>query len=185
MNLKVNYGVPYSVDIIRRKIPLPLPVMLRDSFSSTVFNGIPDLHSLMCGNKMPTRCNRWFLLQVLLLAQYVSGHHYAHHQELESIVQVVAACGIWCFGFKVVSMVWSWGSAPHHIDNLKTKAPNTTGSNHLYDTLELLMMGIVVTEACWASNKICNKTHLLHLVGILFPHFNDDALSKSHQIYIY
>jgi prophage tail gpP-like protein len=30
------------------------------------------------------------------------GHHYAHHQELESIVQVVAACGIWCFGFKVV-----------------------------------------------------------------------------------
>ena len=23
-------------------------------------------------------------------------HHYAHHQELESIIQVVAACGIWC-----------------------------------------------------------------------------------------
>jgi len=30
------------------------------------------------------------------------GHHYAHHQELESIIQVVAACGIWCFGFQVV-----------------------------------------------------------------------------------
>jgi hypothetical protein len=26
----------------------------------------------MCGNKMPTRCNRWFL-QILLLAQHVSG----------------------------------------------------------------------------------------------------------------
>ena len=25
------------------------------------------------GNKMPTRCNRWFLLQILLLAQHVSG----------------------------------------------------------------------------------------------------------------
>jgi len=24
------------------------------------------------------------------------GHHYAHHQELESIIQVVAAYGIWC-----------------------------------------------------------------------------------------
>jgi len=24
--------------------------------------------------------------------------------------------------------------------------------------------------------------HLLHLVGILFPHINDDARSKSHQI---
>ena len=34
-------------------------------------------------------------------------HHYAHHQELESIIQVVAACGIWCFGFQVVGMLWS------------------------------------------------------------------------------
>jgi len=24
---------------------------------------------------------------------------------------------------------------------------------------------------------------LLHLVGILFPHINDDARSKSHQIW--
>jgi hypothetical protein len=32
------------------------------------------------------------------------------------------------------------------------------------------MMGIVVLETCWANNKICNKNHLLHLVGILFPH---------------
>ena len=38
------------------------------------------------------------------------GHHYAHNQELESIIQVVAACGIWCFGFQVVGMVWSWGT---------------------------------------------------------------------------
>jgi len=66
------------------------------------------------------------------------GHHYAHYQELESIIQVVA--------------------------------------------LELLMMGIVVPETCCASNNICNKNHLLHLVGILFPHVNDDARSKSHQI---
>ena len=29
--------------------------------------------SLICGNKMPTRCNRWFLLQILLFAQHVSG----------------------------------------------------------------------------------------------------------------
>jgi len=32
-------------------------------------------------------------------------HHYAHHQELKSILQVVAACGIWCFGFQVVGLV--------------------------------------------------------------------------------
>ena len=32
------------------------------------------------------------------------GHHYAHHQELKSITQVVAACGIWRCGF---SSCWS------------------------------------------------------------------------------
>ena len=28
---------------------------------------------------------------------------------------------------------------------------------------------------------ICNKNHPLHLVGVLFPHINDDARSKPHQ----
>ena len=31
-------------------------------------------------------------------------HHYAHHQELESIKQVVPACGIWCLFFNL--SVW-------------------------------------------------------------------------------
>jgi hypothetical protein len=48
---------------------------------------------------------------------------------------------------------------------LKQQPSNRTHNN----TLELLMMGIVVPETCWSSNKICNKNHLLHLVGILFP----------------
>jgi hypothetical protein len=39
-------------------------------------------------------------------------------------------------------------SAPHQTDNLKTKAPDTTGSNQLYNALELLMMGIMVPETC-------------------------------------
>ena len=41
-----------------------------------------------------------FLLQNLLFAQHVSGHHYAHHQELKSIIQVVAACGTWCLVYR-------------------------------------------------------------------------------------
>jgi hypothetical protein len=32
------------------------------------------------------------------------GHHYAHHQELESIIQLVATRGIWCLVFKL--SVW-------------------------------------------------------------------------------
>ena len=44
------------------------------------------------------------LLQNLLFAQHVSGHDYAHHQELKSIIQVVVACGTWCFGYRL--SVW-------------------------------------------------------------------------------
>jgi hypothetical protein len=129
--------------------------------------------SLICGNKMPTRCNRCFLLQILLLAQHVSG-------TITPIIRSSRVLYRWLlpvvFGALVFKQLNATAgkpdtqpSAPHHNDNLKTKAPNTTGSNHLYNTLELLMMGITVPETCWASNKICNKKHLLHLVGILFP----------------
>ena len=50
--------------------------------------------------------------------------------------------------------------------------------------LELLMMGIVVPEHVEQAVRSAKKT-LLHLVGILFPHINDDAWSKSHQISIF
>jgi len=39
-------------------------------------------------------------------------------------------------------------TALHQTGNLKTKAPNTTGSNYLYNTIELLMMGIMMPETC-------------------------------------
>ena len=40
----------------------------------------------------------------LIVCSTCFGHHYAHHQELESIIQVVAACRIWCLIFKL--SVW-------------------------------------------------------------------------------
>ena len=91
--------------------------------------------------------------QMIFIAELIAcstryGHHYAHHQELESIIQVVAACRIWCLVFKL--SVWcghtTLSSAPYR--QLENQAPNTTGSNHLYNTLELLMMGIMVPETC-------------------------------------
>ena len=33
------------------------------------------------------------------------GHHYAYHQELHCIVQVVAACGIWYFGLRAAALL--------------------------------------------------------------------------------
>jgi len=37
----------------------------------------------------------------LIACSICFGHQYAHHQELKSIIQVVAAFGIWCFGYNV------------------------------------------------------------------------------------
>jgi hypothetical protein len=62
----------------------------------------------LCGNKMPTACSTCF------------GHHYAHHQELESTIQVAAACGIWSFGFQVVGMVLQQPTNRTHNPQLHT-----------------------------------------------------------------
>ena len=57
--------------------------------------------------KRPTRCNRWFFIAKLIVHSICFGHHYSHHQELKTIIQVVAACGTSCFGLQVVGLVWS------------------------------------------------------------------------------
>ena len=36
-----------------------------------------------------------FFITDLIACSTCFKHHYAHHQELESIIQVVATCGIW------------------------------------------------------------------------------------------
>jgi hypothetical protein len=71
-------------------------------------------------------------------------------------------------GFQVVGTVWSWGLCVRFAGCCFSSSP---------------LMGIIVPETCCASNKICNKKHLLHLFGILFPHINEDARSKSHQTF--
>jgi len=73
---------------------------------------------------------------------------------------VVAACGILCCGFQVVGLVWSRGlccsilqtghitlnsTSDQQLENHSTKYHR---QQPLYNTLELLMMGIVVREAC-------------------------------------
>jgi hypothetical protein len=83
---------------------------------------------LISGNKMPTRCNRCFLLQILFFAQNVSGHHYAHHQELESIIHLVAACGLWCLVFKLSV----WCGAEGCVSGLLQQPANRTHNPQLH-----------------------------------------------------
>jgi hypothetical protein len=73
------------------------------------------------------------------------GHHYARHQELRSIIQVVVPVVFCALVFKLSVSCGAEG----HVSGLRAAAaPNITGSNYLYNTLELLMMGIKVPETC-------------------------------------
>ena len=118
--------------------------------------GFDRASSLICGNKMPTRCNRWFLLQILLHAQHVSGAPLCPSSGAREYYTDGRCLWYLVLWFSSFGMVWSWGLCVRFAACC-FKAPNTTGSNHLYNTLELLMMGIMVPETCWASNKISNK----------------------------
>ena len=95
-----------------------------------------------------------FLLQILLLAQHVAGHHYAHHQELKSIIQwllplvfraVLFKLLVWCGAEGYVSGLQDAGKPDQQLENHSTKYQR---QQPLYNTLELLMMGIVVPETC-------------------------------------
>jgi len=84
---------------------------------------------------MPTRCNRGFYCRSYCLLNM----------------------------FRAPLCPWFAGCCTHN-PQLHTRQA-TWKSQHeiphrqqpLYNTLELLMMGIVVPETCWASGKICNK----------------------------
>jgi hypothetical protein len=118
-----------------------------------------------------------FLLQILLLAQHVSGTimpiiscSRVLHKWLLSVVfgawfsscrygvELRVVCPV--RGLLLYSATRKPDTQPCNYTlyrQLENQAPNTTDSKHLYNTLELLMMGIMVPETCWASNKICDK----------------------------
>jgi hypothetical protein len=70
-----------------------------------------------------------FLLQILVLAQHVTG----------TIMPIIGSSRVLCKWLLPVVFSACFSSF---------QALNTTGSNHLYNTLELLMMGIMVPETC-------------------------------------
>ena len=102
-------------------------------------------------------------MQILLLAQHVSG--ITHHQELKSIIQwllpvvfvaVVLKLLVWCGAEGCVSGLQdaallqtghiTLSSTPdQQLENHSTKYHT---QQPLYNTLEFLMMGIVVPETC-------------------------------------
>ena len=52
---------------------------------------------------------KMFFIADLIACSTYFGHHYAHHQELESIIQMVVACGLRCLVFKLSVLCGSEG----------------------------------------------------------------------------
>jgi hypothetical protein len=77
-----------------------------------------------------------FIIADLIASSTCFGHHYAHHQELESIIQLVVACGLWCLVFKLSV----WCGAEDCVSGLRSAAaarkPDTTFSFTPYRQLE-------------------------------------------------
>ena len=71
------------------------------------------------------------------------GHHYAHHQELKSIIQWLLPVVFRAVVFKL--LVWCGATTDQQLENHSTKYHR---QQQLYNTLELLTMGIVVPESC-------------------------------------
>ena len=63
---------------------------------------------LICGNKMPTRCNRGFYCRSYCLLNMFQAPLCPSPGAQEYYI-VLAACGISCCGFQVAGLVWSWG----------------------------------------------------------------------------
>ena len=112
-----------------------------------VWSDFDHASSLIWGNKMPTRCNRCFLLQIYCLLNMFQA----------PLCPSSGARDYYTVGCCLLYLVLWFSSCQYGVE-LRVVCP-VCGQ----------MMGIMVPETCWASNKICNKKHLLHLVGILFP----------------
>ena len=103
---------------------------------------------VICGNKMPTRCNRGFYCRSYCLLNMFQAP-LCPSSGAQEYYMVVAACGILQTGHITLSSTPDQQLENHSMKYHKQQPP--------YNTLELLMMGIVVPETCWASNRIFNK----------------------------
>jgi hypothetical protein len=66
-----------------------------------------------------------FFIADLTACSTCFGHHYAHHQELESIIKVVSACRIWCLVFKLSV----WCGAEGCVSGLRAAALKSSGTS--------------------------------------------------------
>ena len=87
--------------------------------------------SLICGNKMPTGCNRGLYCRSYCLLNMFRAP-LCPSSGAQEYYTVVAARGISCCGFQVAGLVWSWGLCVRfagcwfHISTFSKQTPHFT-----------------------------------------------------------
>ena len=71
-----------------------------------IFKDVHQCWSTVCGNKMPTRCNRGFYCRSYCLLN-MFRETLCPSSGAQEYYKVVAACGISCCGFQVTGLVWN------------------------------------------------------------------------------
>ena len=102
---------------------------------------------------MPTRCNRGFYCRSYCLLNMFRAP-LCPSSGVQAYYTVVAACGISCCSILQTGHITFSSTPDQQFQNHSTKYHR---QQPLYNTLEPLMMAIVVPETRSASNKICNK----------------------------
>ena len=104
--------------------------------------------SFICGNKMPTRCNRGFYCRSYCLLNMFQAP-LCPSSGAQECYTLVAACGISCCDFQVAGLVWSWGLCvrfagwcPKHFEQAVRSAIKTSvaSSWHFISTYYLVFL---------------------------------------------
>jgi len=129
------------------------------------------LAQLVCGNKMPTRCNRGFYCRSYCLHNMFRAP-LCLSSGAQEYYTVVAACGISCCGFQVVGLVCSWGLCVRfagccsilqtgHTSAIKT---SVASSWHFISTYFLFLFWSAKAKASFVAQsitgvKVCRRYH--------------------------
>ena len=109
--------------------------------------------------------------QMIFIADLIAcstcfGHHCAHHQELESIIQVVAACRIWCLVFKLSV----WCGAEGCVSGLRATARCSRLVLPSVQWIYSWWWAEELSETCRVSCQN-NVGKLVHMVGFIIKKF--------------
>jgi hypothetical protein len=138
-----------------------------------------------------------FLLQILLLAQHVSGTIMLINRSSRVLYKwfLPVVFGAWFLScrysveLRVVCPVCGQQPANrthnpqlHTIPTTWKPSTKYDRQKPLYNTLELLMVDTTVPETCWVSNKICNKNSSVasswHFISIYYRRCTVKVTSK-------